>query len=511
MKKIGVLLCLLVLFGVSMNLYEVGAATLPTEDAAEIVLAEGETYAPQTRQWQGIPGVEVTDGGRIWATFFTGGEKEPNSENYVVVSYSDDGGEAWRDPFFVIRHPASDVRTYDPSLWIDPLGRLWCTWCQARNDYLDLKTWAVVIAEPDAPVAELEKEIASSSPRMLSDGVKLNKFLVLENGDWLYFTAATVPSAITVHASVNNGADWTVRSTVSGNGLNVTEPCAVQLENGEIVLMTRIEKNMGGGIGRSVSKDNGYTWSEYASDLGAPLRGPSTRFALYRLESGNLLFVNNDSDTSRTNLTAYLSTDGGATWSCSLLLDERSSVSYPDVTQDKDGFIYVIYDKGRYEEKEIRITKFTEQDMQDGFIHSEGSFVRMAVSVLGATSDITAVNTQFEREQRFTTEAKLVDIRASLPKTIEVTASDGKTYTLEGKWSVENFTEGEEGMYQFVFSAAEDMLRYKLYDAHALLTSTVIVEKSGGCSSVLGGGSVCLGAGLAAASFVIFRKKGEKL
>ena len=48
MKKIGVLLCLIVLIGVSMNFYEAGAATLPTEDAAEIVLAEGETYAPHT-------------------------------------------------------------------------------------------------------------------------------------------------------------------------------------------------------------------------------------------------------------------------------------------------------------------------------------------------------------------------------------------------------------------------------------------------------------------------------
>ena len=63
----------------------------------------------------------------------------------------------------------------------------------------------------------------------------------------------------------------------------------------------------------AVSQDNGYTWSDYRSELEAPLRGPSSRFAIMKLQSGNLILINNASETSRTALTAYLSADGGKT------------------------------------------------------------------------------------------------------------------------------------------------------------------------------------------------------
>ena len=493
------------------------AASL-TETAAEIIV-NPQGYSSEERLWQGIPGVEVTKGGRLWVSYFTGGEKEPSTENCVAFAYSDDDGRTWNDPFFIIAHPSDGARTYDPCVWLDPLGRMWFTWCQARGSYSDLKNWAIVLENPDATETEMKTALEKATPRLLGDGVKLNKMTVLNSGDWLFFTASSTPTAITVWASTDSGATWSVRSLMSGNGYRVTEPMAVQLADGKIMLMTRIEKVdgvlMGGGIGYSISSDNGKTWSDYQADLPKPLRGPSSRFALVKLQSGNLLFVNNDSETGRTKMTAYLSTDNGESWRYSCLLDERTEVSYPCVAQDKDGNIYVTYDKGRYIEKEIRITKFTEQDIMNGKIASEGSVVRMAVSILGDQMDIESVSTEFTKAITVERGTLLSTARKDLPTTIKVKDKDGNEYTLSGKWGTEDYDAEKAGTYTLTFSATTDMLRYKLFDAHNLLQVTVIVKGNGsgddgdsGCAGSISAGAI--GGLLLAGAIILTRKNKNK-
>lgn len=490
-------------------------AAAVTETVAEILI-EPEGYGAEDRKWQGIPGVEVTAGGRLWVSYFTGGEKEPSAENCVAFAYSDDQGATWVDPFFVVAHPSADVRAYDPCVWLDPLGRMWFTWCQARGSYSDLKNWAVVLEEPDGTAADMKAALGRATPRLLGDGVKLNKMTVLANGDWLFFTASSTPAAITVWASTDSGTTWSVRSLMSGNGYRVTEPMGVQLSDGKIVLMTRIEKVngalTGGGIGKAVSSDNGYTWSEYQADLQAPLRGPSSRFSFVKLKSGNLLFVNNDSETDRTNLTAYLSADDGATWAYSCLLDERTSVSYPCAAQDGDGNLYVIYDKGRYAEREIRITKFTEQDVKDGRISSKQSVVRMAVSVLGAQKDIERVTTSLPASIVVKHGTLLSEARKDLPVTVQVADRDGNSYTLSGKWSAEDYDGERAGTYVLTFSATTDMLRYKLFDAHNLLQVSVTVEEkaSSGCAGSVATGAVGMCALLAGVAGTVVKYKKDK-
>ena len=78
-KGISVLLAAAVTIGVgSMGLLDReiqrADAALATETPAEIkVVIDDEAYRAENRQWQGIPGVEVTENGRIWACYFTGG------------------------------------------------------------------------------------------------------------------------------------------------------------------------------------------------------------------------------------------------------------------------------------------------------------------------------------------------------------------------------------------------------------------------------------------------------
>ena len=48
-----------------------------------------DSFLPHTRVWQGIPSIEKTKGGRLFATFYSGDVKE-NAGNYCVLLQSDD-------------------------------------------------------------------------------------------------------------------------------------------------------------------------------------------------------------------------------------------------------------------------------------------------------------------------------------------------------------------------------------------------------------------------------------
>jgi hypothetical protein len=119
----------------------------------------------------------------------------------------------------------------------------------------------------------------------------------------------------------------------------------------------------GGFLWESYSKDKGITWSDAKASR---IKNPGSRFFIRRLSSGNLLLVNHYKYNNRSHLTALLSTDDGATWNEGLLLDERKGVSYPDGVQDKDGLIWITYDRDRGGAGEILLAKFREEDVIAG-------------------------------------------------------------------------------------------------------------------------------------------------
>ena len=84
----------------------------------------------------------------------------------------------------------------------------------------------------------------------------------------------------------------------------------------------------------------------------------------------------------RSHLTAQLSTDDGATWNDGLLLDERSNVSYPDGVQDKDGLIWITYDRDRNGAGEILLAKFREEDVAAGKDVSQVVLLKQFISKL---------------------------------------------------------------------------------------------------------------------------------
>ena len=137
------------------------------------------------------------------------------------------------------------------------------------------------------------------------------------------------------------------------------------------------------GIGETYSSDKGRTWEPgYPSSL----VNADSRFHIRRLKSNRLLLIHHlppnykkAINIDRSYLTASLSEDDGHTWPYNLVLHEESEVSYPDVTEDKDENIYIVYDYDRYTKKEILYAKIREQDIINGTI-SQNSRTEQIIS-----------------------------------------------------------------------------------------------------------------------------------
>jgi|UniRef100_UPI0037851989 hypothetical protein len=329
--------------------------------------AEPVTIDLAKRTWQGIPGLERTAKGRVFVSWFTGGTHEPQPENTVVLSQSDDGGKTFSAPQ-AMGLPLNDgTRCYDPCLWIDPKGRLWYLFNRSVKDSTRHGVYARICDAPDAtpPVWGAEFRVGFDSPFSF----RMNKPIVLSSGEWvLPVVHALEPLAgwagfdpkqvFGAAISTDEGKTWKLHGAVKTEKAGL-ENMIVELKDGRLWMLIRTEKV----LWESHSSDKGRTWTK-----GRPttIATPHSRFFIRRLASGHLLLVNHYKFTGRSHLTAQLSTDDGATWNDGLLLDERSGVSYPDGVQDKDGLIWITYDRDRGGAGDILLAKFKEEDVIAG-------------------------------------------------------------------------------------------------------------------------------------------------
>ena len=363
----------------------------PALDAPPVLLNPGPEYADDARVWQGIPGLERAKNGRLWATWYSGGPTE-GAWNYVLLYTSDDDGASWNQHLVV--HPEGKVRAFDPTLWIDPLGRLWLFWAQGYGGTENPATvqniwdgragvWAIVTENPGDAAPDW------SEPRRLCNGIMMNKPTVTSKGAWLLPAAQwrlaphpehgiSLPeeSGANVVGSRDQGGTWTRYGGARMPNAAFDEHMVVERQDGSLWMLLRTNR----GIGQAVSRDDGQTWIDTNPAAFAPL--PSARFFLRRLKSGNLLFVrhNPPDGKTRSHLTAYLSKDDGVTWEGGLMVDERSGVSYPDGVETADGSIYLIYDFSRYEAREILMAVFTEEDILAGDFLSDGARERVLIN-----------------------------------------------------------------------------------------------------------------------------------
>lgn len=380
--------------------------------APPVNTSPGPEYASWTRVFQGIPGIERTVNGRLWAVWYAG-DIDEGPGNYVVLVTSTDEGKTWSEPKLVI-DPPGDVRAFDPCLWQDPHGRVWLFWSQAYGLWDGRGgVWAIISDNPDSDHPRWSK------PRRLADGVAINKPIILTTGDWLLPLAVwnvecDLPEVnewhnlgltdrvmkilchdlgehkgVNVYSSGDNGKTWKLVGQVLAPNKLLFEPMIVQRRDGSLWMLIRTKE----GIGQSISADNGRSWGQVGE---SEIRHPFSRFFISRLRSGHLLMVRhnppsieypddpttceNCGQMNRSHLTAYLSDDDGRSWYGNLSLDERERVSYPDGVQADNGTIYIIYDRLRNTEREILMATFTEEDARRGKCVTDKCQLRMLVN-----------------------------------------------------------------------------------------------------------------------------------
>ena len=345
-------------------------------------------YSTPYRLWQGIPGIEVTKKGRIFATFYSGGTRE-SIGNFTVLVKSDDG-EHFSEPIAALYK--EDHRCYDPCIWIDPLDRLWFMWGYAPEHAV----YAVICDDPDAD------ELVWSEKIKIGKDVMMNKPTVLSTGEWLFpiavwkqgvraieseYDSVDDERKAFVYRSCDEGKTFERVSGVDIEDRDFDEHMILELKDGTLAMFIRTKY----GIGVAYSYDRGNSWTEGEK---SDIAGPTSRFHIRRLKSGRILLINHYEFEGRNNLTALLSEDEGKTWKYKLLLDERNDIAYPDAKESEDGYIYITYDRERGDflnsieqvygsAREILMAKITEQDIIDGKVNDPGSKLKCIISKLG--------------------------------------------------------------------------------------------------------------------------------
>ena len=189
-----------------------------------------------------------------------------------------------------------------------------------------------------------------------------------------------------VFVSTDEGATWERRGMVRFPEPSFDEHLIIEKPDGKWWMTGRT----GLGIHQSFSKDRGFTWTEpepYQPHV-------NSRHFMMRLSSGNLLLVRhglpNEKLPSRSHLCAFISKDEGETWEGNLLLDERTSISYPTGFQDPDGYIYISYDYKRAVEGDILMARFNETDILSEKIVSPLGKLNMVISKPGKVKQSAA-------------------------------------------------------------------------------------------------------------------------
>ena len=352
-----------------------------TDNASKIpcellLYPKDEKYSEKIRNFQGCPTIATTKGGRIFLGWYSGGTKEPHMENYNLLIYSDDQGKTWSEPVLVI--PSSKehfIHALDIQLWLSN-NKLYVFWVQNNTDIEsnpppNLKPnqpfvcvegyqfpdflhaeWVCVCDDPDADILEF------SAPRYLDVGFLRCKPTVLKSGRWINFNYDQEHTRYGYSISDDQGKTYTHYYGPEKLQTSFDEAMAYEKEDGSIRMLARSTLGV---LAESYSFDGGLTWTEA---VGSDIESPNTRFFIARTPTGNILLVNNDHRQTRCNMTVYLSEDDGKTWKYKRCIDNRNSLSYPDV-DFYNNKIYLTYDRERTGAKEILFTSFTEEDIKN--------------------------------------------------------------------------------------------------------------------------------------------------
>ena len=350
--------------------------------------APGEEFQLSRRMWQGCPTILRTPRGRLYAGWYSGGTGEPAPDNYNLLIRSDDNGWSWSKPVAVVASDmSSDYIAIDIQLWLDPMERMWMfitqrylgkEWKITDHDHLAL--WAAVCENPD------DEELVWSKVQYISNGFLRTQPTVLSNGDWVLCAYNWCHDRYQYCRSCDQGKSWFNCQAGKKQDPVFDETMILERKDGSLLMFARDRSPL---LVKCESPDlKGTQWSDgtFTNIINA-----SSRFFLRRLKSGRILLIHNEAAGFRRNLVAKLSEDEGNTWPYMLQLDDAEtierSISYPDAVEADDGSIYIVYDRGRMTFREIIMAQITEEDILQGSVTCQASYLRRIISKAPVPAD----------------------------------------------------------------------------------------------------------------------------
>jgi hypothetical protein len=363
------------------------------------------------RIFQGCPQIEISDGGRLWATWFGSNiqaERAPfHNDQFSVIATSPDGGQTWKEVYVFDPSELLGGGASDPMLWKDAQGQI--RFIALRNidfegkDDFATSAWEFTMKDPESEYPQWSK------PRLLGNkNMSVMKPLIFPDGSILRsmddFKLVKVSDSVRIRFLKEDvdGKPIFVSEFPVDNDAGFAEQMPIIRRDGSLFTFYRAKQ----GQKFAESFDGGRTWK-----LGGyyPMQfSINTKCILTTLPSGRVLLVANDVQmteengkrhyfytdeagqkqdlkeprTVRTRMTAYLSDDDGATFPRRLLLCDDGQISYPSATLDNDGSIYIVYDQGRgvIGQHTIFLSKISEADILAGTLVNGDSFLNRIVS-----------------------------------------------------------------------------------------------------------------------------------
>ncbi|WP_231744014.1 sialidase family protein [Stieleria neptunia] len=363
------------------------------------------------RLFQGCPQVEISEGGRLWATWFGSNvqaERAPfHQGQFSVISTSGDDGKTWKEVFVFDPSELLGGGASDPMLWKDPKGNV--RFIGLRNidfkgkDEFATSAWEFTMLDPEnehtawtAPRLLGNKNISVMKPLLFPDGT------IMRSMDDFKLVGSRDKVRIRFLKEDVDGTPIFVSALPADNDAGFAEQMPIIRKDGSLLTFYRAKN----GQKFAESFDGGKTWK-----LGGyyPMQfSINTKCILKTLPSGRVLLVANDVQmkeengrkryvytdehgterdlekhkTARTRMTAYLSDDDGKTFTHRMLLCDDGQISYPSATLGKDGSIYIVYDQGRgvIGQHTIFLSKITEKDILAGELVDGKSFLNNIVS-----------------------------------------------------------------------------------------------------------------------------------
>ena len=361
---------------------------------------EYSIFSFQDKHVHGSSIIEAPNGDLLSCWFHGSGERTAND---VVIKGSrlKKGSNKWENVFEMADTP--DLPDCNPVLWIDNNDKLWLFWIAVRanrweNSILRYKTsinylnegapdwnWQddIIIkpgekfsetiqlafeehidepmwAEYALPYSKLIIEAAKDPEKRQKGWMTRIHPLSLESGRILLPLYSDGYNVSLIAISDNNGKSWKASSPIVG--LGPIQPSLVKKKNGHIIAYMRDSGTDPKRILKSISKDNGDTWS-FATDTKIP--NPSSSIEVLQLKNGNWIMACNDTESGRNQMVILLSFNEGKSWEVKKYIGKHEQSSgitfaYPSLIQSTDGFIHLTYSFKNNEGKTIQHAIFNE-------------------------------------------------------------------------------------------------------------------------------------------------------